>query len=123
SLKIGGMSLMPLSPPPGTKRFVIPVQSNNVPKVVIKEGIRALVVIKPFMKPRNNPTEITINATRNKSNLILYNLRKIREQNRSAEGIERSNSPTIRSKPTPKRMMPNSDILTKVILRFSIVKK
>jgi hypothetical protein len=100
-----------------------PLQTNIVPKVVIKEGIAKVTVIKPLINPIPIPNRREKRKARGKTTPLSIRVASMIGQKQKTEPMERSISPVIKSIVTPNATIPNSGTISKITPIFSRLKK
>jgi hypothetical protein len=76
----------------------------------MNDGIRPFVVIKPLSRPITKPTQRTIITIKKLGIPAIINNENMYAQVGIIEEIDKSSSPAIKSKPTPKVTIANSGI-------------
>jgi len=103
---LSGTSTLTLQP--ALRNNIIPLINIIVPNVVIKEGICPFVVIKPFIKPKDEAVAKTKKKQYMQGSPALASIANNIEEKAKIEPTERSNSPAIIRNPTPRAIIPNS---------------
>src|SRR5881296_1365659 len=107
----GAMKLM--GQPPVTHR-AIPFQKNNVPSVVMNDGIRVRTVMRPLSNPIRPAMPSTVMTESAAGTAAFKSMPSTIAENVKFEPTDRSNSPETISTPSPMVIVPISAAMVRI---------